>query len=313
MSTTAPWHAGEVQLQTRAGVAERMQEIGRRVIRDHLPEQHRAFYRQLPFVLLGSVAADGRPWASLLEGPEGFAHSPEPHLLRLDALPAADDPAAAALQEGAALGLLGIELHSRRRNRLNGRILQRDDGGLSIAVEQAFGNCPRYIQQRQYRRLPATPAPTPAEHRDGLDEAARAAIRAADSFFVASYAHPVEGPPAVDVSHRGGPAGFVRVEGDRLSIPDFAGNLHFNTLGNLLLNPRAGLLFVDFASGDLLQFSGRTELTLEGEAIASFPGAERLWHLQVERMIRRPAALGLRWAFLAWSPHSLATTSAHAR
>lgn len=81
----SPWHAGEQQLQARAGVAQRMADMGRRVIRDHMPEQHRAFYRQLPFVLLGTVDAEGRPWASVLEGPVGFAHSPDPRLLRLDA------------------------------------------------------------------------------------------------------------------------------------------------------------------------------------------------------------------------------------
>lgn len=306
----SPWHAGEQQLQARAGVAQRMADMGRRVIRDHMPEQHRAFYRQLPFVLLGTVDAEGRPWASILEGPVGFAHSPDPRLLRLDALPQAGDPAAAALTDGTAVGLLGIELHSRRRNRLNGQVVIRDGHGLGIAVEQTFGNCPQYIQLRQYETV-AEPAPTPAvaEHLDHLDDAARQVIANADTFFVASYVTLADGRRTVDVSHRGGQAGFVRVRGNRLSIPDFAGNLHFNTLGNLLLNPQAGLLFIDFASGDILQLSGRTELTLEGEEIRAFQGAERLWHLEVEQVIRRPAALALRWAFQGYSANSLMTGS----
>lgn len=306
----SPWHAGEKQLQERVGVAERMEAFGRRVIRDHMPDQHRDFYRQLPFLLLGSVDAQGRPWASILEGPVGFAHSPEPRLLRLDSVLGAGDPAAQALQDGAAVGLLGIELHTRRRNRLNGNVVGRDAQGLGIAVDQAFGNCPQYIQLRQHMLPVSQPLPAVvAEQLDHLDEPAQQMIAGADTFFVASYVTLEDGRLAVDVSHRGGQAGFVRVQGNRLSIPDFAGNLHFNTLGNLLLNPQAGLLFIDFATGDLLQISGRTELTLEGDDIRAFQGAERLWHVEVEQVIRRQGALTLRWDLQSYSPNSLMTGS----
>lgn len=292
MSTHSPWHAGERQLQIQAGVAERMEAFGAKVIRPAMPEQHQQFYGQLPFILVGAVDAQGDPWASLLEGPPGFAWAPQATLLRLDSLPAADDPL--QLQEGAAVGLLGIELHTRRRNRLNGRIGGLDSRGFGVRVQQSFGNCPRYIQLRDLQRVPLSdPASRPAQHRQDLDPAARALIGAVDTFFVASYVD-VQGQRAVDVSHRGGPAGFVRVEGNCLTIPDFAGNLHFNTLGNLLLNPRAGLLFIDFHSGELLQLSGRTEIILDGPLVSTFQGAERVWRFTVERLVRRPAALSLR-------------------
>lgn len=313
----SPWHAGEKQLQARVGVAEQMEVFGRQVIRDYLPEQHRDFYRQLPFVLMGTVAADGRAWAGVIEGKPGFAHSPEPQTLQLDVNLDPRDPCSAGLLDGNAVGLLGIELHSRRRNRLNGQVCGRHAGGMSIAVDQAFGNCPQYIQRRQFQlRQVEADHHRPAEQSDHLDARARAMIAQADTFFVASYVQLEDGRLAVDVSHRGGQAGFVRVEGSRLTIPDFAGNLHFNTLGNLLLNPCAGLLFIDFARGDLLQLSGSTELTLEGEAIQSFQGAERLWHLEVEKVVFRPSALRLRWQFESYSPNSLMTgywTQADAR
>ncbi|OLF51455.1 pyridoxamine 5'-phosphate oxidase [Pseudomonas chlororaphis] len=291
MNSGSPWHAGEKRLQAQAGVVERMDVVGRKVIRSEMPDQHRQFFQQLPFMLAGTVDNHGNPWASLLEGPVGFAHSPTPGLLQLDSLPAAEDPG--QIEAGAAIGLLGIELHTRRRNRLNGRVLKRDDSGFTLGVEQSFGNCPRYIQLRQFESVPLA-VPRSVQRLDALDEAARGMIRGADTFFVASYVE-VEGRRWVDVSHRGGPAGFVRVEGNRLSIPDFAGNLHFNTLGNLLLNPRAGLLFIDFSRGDLLQLSGRTEVVLDDPQIATFPGAERLWRFEVEHLVRRPAALALRW------------------
>lgn len=301
----SPWHAGEQQLQARVGVAERMEAFGRKVIRKEMPDQHRQFYSQLPFMLFGAVDAQGNPWASILEGPVGFAHSPAPALLQLDSLPASDDPA--QLQAGAAIGMLGIELHTRRRNRLNGRVGALHDQGLSVEVEQAFGNCPQYIQLRQFETVPlADPATRKAQHLDGLDDAAKAVIESADTFFIASYVD-VDNARSVDVSHRGGQAGFVKIEGDCLTVPDFAGNLHFNTLGNLLLNPRAGLLFIDFKTGDLLQLTGRTEILLEGPLVEAFQGAERLWKLHVEQVVRRPAALALRWRFDGVSPNSLLT------
>ncbi|WP_247255221.1 pyridoxamine 5'-phosphate oxidase family protein [Pseudomonas moorei] len=301
----SPWHAGEKALQTHVGVAERMEVLGRRVIRTEMPDQHRTFYQQLPFMLYGAVDADGNPWASVLEGAPGFAHSPEPGLLQFSSLPAADDPA--QLADGAAIGLLGIELHTRRRNRINGRIGAMSSNGFNVTVQQSYGNCPQYIQLRQFRSVPlADPATRLAQHYSELDEAAKAMIAEADTFFVASYVD-VEGERSVDVSHRGGQSGFVQVEGNRLTIPDFAGNLFFNTLGNLLANPRAGLLFIDFNSGDLLQLSGRTEIILEGPQVEAFQGAERLWTFHVEHVVRRPAALALRWRFDGVSPTSLLT------
>lgn len=305
---SSPWHAGEKQLQARVGVADRMEVVGSKVIRDYLPEQHREFYRHLPFLLLGGVDAEGWPWATVLEGQPGFAHSPDLRQLQIAAQLQAADPLAPALQQGSAVGLLGIELHSRRRNRLNGRVLALDEQGLAIQVEHSFGNCPQYIQQRHYTVAHAAePQPRSAERTRALDARARRMIEQADTFFVASYVDLDEGRRAVDVSHRGGQAGFILVEGNRLTIPDFAGNLHFNTLGNLLLNPRAGLLFIDFSSGDLLQLSGRTQLTLEGPVVQAFQGAERLWQVEVEHVVWRPATLQLRWHFQDYSPNSLLT------
>ncbi|MGQ7956758.1 pyridoxamine 5'-phosphate oxidase family protein [Pseudomonas sp. SP16.1] len=305
----SPWHAGEKHLQEKVGVAERMEALGQKVIRDHMPDQHRDFYHQLPFMIAGAVDGTGQPWASLIEGEEGFVSSPDPRRLVFDltAMPLDPlDPASAGLGSGEAVGLLGIELHTRRRNRINGRIVQASARRLEIAVEHSFGNCPQYIQLREYRRSPVGRG---SERLDAcaLDERGAALIRGADTFFVASYVEHEDGSRSVDVSHRGGRAGFVRVEGNRLTIPDYAGNLHFNTLGNLSVNPRAGLLFVDFASGDVLQLAGRAEIVLDSPLINAFEGAERLWTFDVEQVVLRPAAVSLRWAFHEYAPTSLMT------
>ena len=308
----SPWHAGEIALQRSVGVAERMDELGRRTLRDHLLQQHRDFYPQLPFVVLGAVDDAGDAWATVRAGKPGFLHAPDPYRLHIGAPRDAADPADAGMDDGDAVGLLGIELHTRRRNRLNGNVRRTDDGGFDLTVGMSFGNCPQYIQLREFAfaRDPSVPAQTPVEWFDRLDDATRATIANADTFFVASYADREDGGRQVDVSHRGGKPGFVRLGDDGvLTVPDFAGNLHFNTLGNFLINPRAGLVFVDFSTGDLLQLTGDAEVITDSPEIAAFQGAERLWRFKPRRIVRRPGALPLRWAFEenGWSPNVFLT------
>jgi predicted pyridoxine 5'-phosphate oxidase superfamily flavin-nucleotide-binding protein len=258
----------------------------------------------LPYLLLGVVDDHGTPWATMVEGAPGFAHSPDPHTLLIDSLPSISDPARAAFRPGASVGLLGIDLNTRRRNRMNGRIGALDHDGFAVDVVHTYGNCPKYIQLRPVDSIARKPGDV-VERADGLDDAARVMIRNADTFFVASYVD-VQGERSVDVSHRGGNTGFVRVDGNVLTIPDFAGNQFFNTLGNLQANPVAGLLFIDFESGDVVQITGRTALILEGPEVAQFEGAQRLWTVTVDQMIKRPGALALRWQFAEFSPFSLA-------
>lgn len=310
-ATPTPWHPGEIQMQVHAGVAERMDFMGRKVIRDYMPDQHREFYAHLPYLFIGAVDEQGWPWASLMDAQAGFIASPDPRQLDIARLPDADDPIGGRIMPGAAVGMLGIDLHTRRRNRINGQVREVSEHGFSVVVEQSFGNCPQYIQLRELKQvdLPHVDQRPVAERMSALDEAAAATIRAADTFFVASYVDLEGDRPrrSVDVSHRGGQAGFVRVEGDVLTIPDFAGNLHFNTLGNFLLNPKAGLVFIDFTRGDLLQLAGTVTLILEGPEIAAFQGAERLWQVKVEAVVRRRSALRSRWEFQGFSPNSLMT------
>jgi predicted pyridoxine 5'-phosphate oxidase superfamily flavin-nucleotide-binding protein len=294
----SPWHRGELEMQRRAGVEPAQAARTAAFQRTILIEQHRAFYPLLPFVVAGAVDDAGMPWATVLQGAPGFMQAPDEIRLRIAAVPDEQDPARAGLGAGRPVALLGIQLETRRRNRLNGRIASADGSGLEIAVERAYGNCPRYITTRALAWTP--PAAARPETASGLDDEARATIARADTLFVASYAD--EGGRAVDVSHRGGRPGFVGVDGDTLVVPDFNGNKFFNTLGNLLANPRAGLLFVDFERGDLLQLSGRAEVLFDSPLLAAFAGAERGWRVDVERLVRRRGALGWRGRGLERSP-----------
>jgi predicted pyridoxine 5'-phosphate oxidase superfamily flavin-nucleotide-binding protein len=315
--TAAPtFHVGERAVQARVSpaVRARMAEIGPRVIRDFMPDQPREFFEQLPFVVAGTVDAGGQPWASILAQPPGFIHSPDAHHLLLRAQPLPGDPLQGTLVDGAAMGLLGIEPHTRRRNRMNGIVRGVNDSGFAVELSQSFGNCPKYIQAREpvYVDRPA-PADGPVLHESArLDDAARRMIEQADTLFIAT-AYAGDGEDAgraggADVSHRGGKPGFVRVEADgTLTVPDFVGNYFFNTLGNLVVNPRAGLLFVDFDNGDLLYVAVTAEIIWDGPEVDAFAGAQRLMRFKVQSMRLVESSLPLRWGEAELSPASEAT------
>lgn len=287
---SSPWHAGEVELQRLVGSHEKMAAIGPRVIRPYMPDQHRMFFAELPFLVLGSVDTQGRPWATLRTGPPGFIDSPDDAHLEIGAAGAEGDPV--TFQEGAPVGMLGIQPHTRRRNRANGVVSTQPDQSLRVHVTQSFGNCPRFISRREAVFDPLPSAPPEAERFDQLDDEARAVIAAADTFFVASYVRHADGTVDVDVSHRGGPPGFVHVDdSDQLGIPDYAGNNFFNTLGNFVKNPVAGLLFVDFERRDLLQLTGRVTLELD----ARTDDAARHWRVAPDAVVRRRGSVPLRW------------------
>ena len=304
MTGFLPFHRDELAAQALAGQGAKGAPI-----RPFIPDQHRAFFAELPYLFAAAADEQGWPVASVLSGAPGFVQSPDPATLRIGALPGTGDPAAAGLVVGREVGLLGLDFTTRRRNRANGRLEAAAADGLTIRIAQSFGNCPQYIQTRHptaVARLPS-PASAPVERFDGLNDTARALIAAADTFFVASRSRPEVGAGGgLDMSHRGGRPGFVGVHGDTLAIPDFRGNRFFNTLGNLLGDPRAGLLFIDFASGDLLQLQGRAAIdwTPDGTGPA---GAERLWRVKVERGWRRRGAFPFAWTFGDHAPTTLKT------
>ena len=218
------------------------------------------------------------------------------------------DPLNENLAQGAQLGMLGIEYATRRRNRLNGTVSSVGDDGLEISVGQSFGNCPQYIQARDFEFLPGIDHPgesRPLRRLHKFDDRARDIISRADHFYIATHlsAKPGDGAHGVDVSHRGGKPGFVRIDDDKtLTFPDFSGNYHFNTLGNILLNPVAGLLFIDFESGDLLYLTCSAEIIWDSEECRAFAGAERLVRCEIDEAILVERSMPVRWNFLEYSP-----------
>jgi predicted pyridoxine 5'-phosphate oxidase superfamily flavin-nucleotide-binding protein len=292
------YHPGALAVQARAGVGEATRRVGKG-IRETLPPGFVAFLAEQPLAIVASAGSDGRLWASALTGPPGFLRALDERTLLVVAQAPPGDPLAANLVEGAALGLLAIDLATRRRVRVNGALRGWAEGGFVLETAEVFGNCQQYIQ----RRIPAGVAPpsgaTVPRRSAALTAGQRRLVASADTFFIAS-AHPAGG---ADASHRGGPPGFVRVLDERtLVFPDYAGNTMFNTLGNIVANPSAGLLFVDFEAGTTLQLTGRAEVVWDAERATEFPGAERVVTFQTDETVEIAGAHPLRSRLVGYSP-----------
>lgn len=304
----SPFHRGEQAIQSRLGVRDKMESAAHKVIRDHMPEQHQTFYSQLPLFIVGADDATGRPWASALAGRPGFLRAIDSRTLEVAARPVYGDVLAKSLLDSAEIGGLGLEFSTRRRNRVNGWVTGVGAEGFSIRVAQSFGNCPQYIQARELE-VDATPevlqAPRTIRCAKALGKAEAALIADADTFFIASqFGAGGSGPSqGIDVSHRGGLPGFVIVAHETLLLfPDYSGNCMFNTLGNLMVDPRCGLLFIDFDTGDMLQVTGEADVLWESHHTSRFPGAERVVAFRVEEARVIEQALPISAEFKGHSP-----------
>ena len=303
------YHAGEIEVQTRAGVREMANRVGN-AIHDALLPGAAEFLAEQPMVIVGSTDPEGRVWASVLVGEPGFAYAVDERTVGIQSTPAPGDPLAAVLADGAKdraarveVGILVIDLETRERMRLNGPVVVEADGRLLIHTREVYFNCPKYIQRREVKRGDVAASLVRDSHEvtrsEILTPEQRAWIGVADTFFIASAAASGGG---ADASHRGGNPGFVRVrDAATLEWPDYFGNTMFNTLGNITVNPHAGLLFLDFDCGDTLQVTGQASVIWEPERAAFFPGAERVVEFHVEQVVHIANAVPLRFHFVQYS------------
>ena len=279
------FHSGERAVQRRAGVADEARAVGRGIGRTLTPPVARFLARQR-LAVAASLDGEGRVWASLLTGPAGFLSATDPGRLSIAAPPIPGDPLGPNLAARSDVGLLVIDPQTRQRMRFNGQARLAMDR-LSLDLRQVYGNCPKYIQLRE-AEADALAEPEAPRVTSRLDARQRATIGNADTLFIASF-HPEGG---ADASHRGGFPGFVRViADDQLAFPDYPGNAMFNTLGNLAEYPQAGLLFVDFATGDVLQVSGRVRVEPDFAV-----------RLDLDEVRETRAASPLRFRLLEYSP-----------
>ena len=285
------FHNGELGVQKKLGVKESISTIGSKMIRDYMPEQHRDFYQAQPMMMLGVLDSHGYPWASPVLGEPGFIESPNDKTLIIHNRPLLESSNYLKLNIGDKIGLLGIELSTRRRNRINGAITSLKNNSLFIHVEQSFGNCPKYIQKRDVNLL-SSHAPTHTfsevsitEHNVGR------IIQQADTFFIASRSGALTDNynTGVDVSHRGGRPGFIKMtsSGD-IVFPDFSGNNFFNTLGNIAEDSRVGLFIPDFKKGGGVWVSGQANILWDSNTWGHFEGAKRFISITPKAILLTP-------------------------
>ncbi len=301
------FHEGELAVQQRAGALAQGKKSGRMIADKIIPGAIK-FVRKQPFVILGSVDERGDVWASVVVGQTGFMFADTQSLnidlsqvLRGDA-----DPFWSNVTRNSQIGMLVIDLRSRARLRINGRAVFLAENQLHIDVEEAYPNCPQYIQRRSYRPSAEQSIETISKTGTSLSANQQAWIASADTLFIATE-HPGRG---VDASHRGGNPGFIHfINPRRLRVPDYAGNGMFNTLGNLSVNPRAGLLIPNFDVGGTLQLTGRAEILWDiDDSLNETGGTRRYWEFDIERFVQIENSLPGSTEFLDYSPHNPVTT-----
>mmetsp|Transcript_36815 Transcript_36815/g.59535 ORF Transcript_36815/g.59535 Transcript_36815/m.59535 type:complete len:420 (-) Transcript_36815:777-2036(-) len=315
----AAFHDGEREAQRIAfgfGEQVEIERFGSKFVRDHIVEQHALFYEKLPYAFIASLDEENRPWASIMIGEPGFMRCLDEHHVQVATSISHGDPLRTNLANGGLIGMLGIEFHTRRRNRLNGKAVGvhvsrianasgRSSVSFGIDCQQSYGNCPKYIQARFPSFLPPS-RPCQSKIQQGvgpLNDRASALVQRSDTFMVASLC--LEGEESdrrrgADVSHRGGPVGFVKMPNpSTLRWPDYVGNRMFMTLGNIYQNGHAGLLFIDFETGDTLQMTGKAHIDWNDKCS---PGAQRHLTFHVDKWIMIDGSVPLKWSEpRAWS------------
>lgn len=299
------FHEGEKSFHKALGIEERMDELGKRMMRDHMPDQHRDFFAQLPMIHICALDENGHPCAILRTGNPGFISSPDEYTLIINSIPLAGEPENLQLGKGSKISIVGVEFATRRRNRLNATILSHQDNKLEMRVDMSFGNCPKYIQIRNM--FPPEKIETKPEvfHSKSLSETERKIISSVDTLFIASRSPVINDEPknGVDINHRGGNPGFIEILDDEtIQFPDYLGNNMFNTFGNIVGDPRIAIQLIDFESKALLHIQGRAEIiTLDGKFDGN-PDMGRRVQIKIENITIATDALPFVPEFISWSP-----------
>ncbi|MEY9946121.1 pyridoxamine 5'-phosphate oxidase family protein [Kitasatospora sp. GAS1066B] len=291
---------GELAVRRRAGF-DRPGYTGPSRSR-RIPPIAAQFLTEQPMVVVGAADQHERLWASLLTGPPGFARAQptgdaeQADAVTISARPMDGDPLAEALSRPAEVGMIALQPAVRRRMRMNGHA-SPGGSGIQVTLDEVFANCPKYIQGREPWLEPGSVPGVPSHHAQ-LTMRQQQLIQRADTFFITTANRRGE----VDASHRGGNPGFVQLlDPRRLRWPDYQGNAMFCTLGNLAENPSAGLLFIDWATGDTLQLTGTAHTDWDERHAAEVPGAQRLVEFTVTEVVATAQASGLRWTRAEYS------------
>lgn len=284
-------------MQVRAGVERQAGRVGK-IIGSTLPPAAQEFLRRQPFAVVSSMSREGRVWVSVLAGQPEFMYAVDEQTVAINSMLADYDPLRENLSVNPHIGMLVIEFDTRRRMRINGKASLRDNG-LVIHAQQVYSNCPKYIQARAWEFAQTIATPVTAQRSDTLNAGQRKWIQQADTFFIGSF-HPESG---ADASHRGGNPSFVKVLDEKTLLwPDYIGNNMFNTLGNIAAYPQAGLLFLDFEQGAILQMAGVAQILWDKSLHKQLAGAQRAVRFALTDVIEASGGIPLQWKLVEYSP-----------
>ncbi|RZA34722.1 MAG: pyridoxamine 5'-phosphate oxidase family protein, partial [Lysobacteraceae bacterium] len=155
MMSAFSFHPGERAVQLRAGEAAIADRNGT-VIASRILGGARGFIGKQFMVVLASSDADGRVWSSVVYGKPGFVSAAGDALIALEVAAGhrdRADPFWTNIAANPAVGMLFIELGTRRRYRINGVVSHKNEAGLQITVQEAYPNCPKFIQRRELRAM----------------------------------------------------------------------------------------------------------------------------------------------------------------
>jgi uncharacterized protein len=293
------FHEGELAVQQQAGVQVMARRVAMGIDAD-IPDMFADFIHEQRIAVLASIDAESRAWASLLTGAPGFMQVEDERTVHMRTPINDYDILRDNLGVNPMLGMLVIDFSTQRRIRLNGTGEIDADGTLRLRTHEVYGNCPKYIQVRADLplRLAETPTPSTVTKSTSLNTVQQRWISQTDTFFIASYMQ----DRGADASHRGGQPGFVHVlNAQTIEFPDYAGNMMFNTLGNLASNPRAGLLLLDFDTGSVLQLTGQVVIHWESEYLQRHVGSQRVIEFRIAEVREITHAVPLRFKFLGYS------------
>lgn len=304
MPLDSPFHKGELEVQKQAR-AQASAEANSPMIIDRLYSGALNFIRQQQMAVLSTRDEDGHRWASIVFGPKGFLEPNGRESLHL-AVPSTErdtrDPLWQNLQTDPHLGLLLIELANRRRLRINGGA-RLTDKEIILEVTESFPNCPNYITKREIEVEPASrPAASNALEGETLPALIQKRITTADVLFLAT-GHAERGN---DASHRGGSPGYIEVVGkSTLRLPDYPGNGLFNSLGNVVVDPRVGLLIPDFEHGRQLQLTATAKILWdEADPEGKTGGTNRFVEFAISRWLERALPARLKSSVVSYSPYN---------
>ncbi|OCK78738.1 oxidoreductase-like protein [Lepidopterella palustris CBS 459.81] len=334
-SVALPWSAGEERMHQLMHVPDRYDNPTSSM----LTPQASWMLQRAPLLAIGTLDDSGRPWTTIWGGKPGFSQPLGSSIVGSRTfVDRKYDPVVQALVGGRSDGEvvkgevgrmvsgLAIDLMSRKRVKLYGRMMAAalapvehdedeayvDDVSdlsgqgqlqLVVKIEQSLGNCPKYLNQKEIR--PALVLPKLLSQSPNLPPEALALVAKSDLFFISSSNNDFD----MDTNHRGGPPGFVRVlsnddDGAQLVYPEYSGNRLYQTLGNLQLNPLAGLVFPDFDTGDVLYVTGTVEILIGSAAADVLPRSNLALKIKLTEARYVKSGLPFRGAAKEYSPYN---------